>query len=522
MGKDSIYCRPHPTDAAEVQCEHPAVLYAAALYWAICTITSIGYGDITATPGNTGEQAVASVLMVLGSLGWGFVIGTVVATLTNMSPESTHFMHTMGELNSMMHREGLSRAMRMRLREYFHQTKHVRQTRKRDELLELMSSHLMSEVTWEVNKAWLRKVWFLRQDTLPTAFLVHLSRRLQPFVYAPRESVPIGQLCIVHRGLVLYGGRVFSQGRVWGEDMILSTSLLQLKFVPRAMSFVEIFTLSREALVSVASFFPQAERSIRRAVVRLATRRAFIFVAEVRLRKRADYTRVSGLFAANGKQEEEAAEAVVSAWMKEEGDHMGSSYKGASTESFEADVKRRRNSLKSRVAPAALVSEISECHSSISSGASAAMEGKGESEGERERKGEGERKSEGGQGRTVEPMPSPLAFLTGMLGAAQPPTSTVAPSACVSQHRPSFAPLLDVKTNDGEQADQASLRSLVEALLAGQAELRDSLEGQLREMRESSNHAVQQLTSQVQSLRVCVEQIQAPQRQPDGTRALLA
>jgi len=40
-------------------------------------------------------------------------------------------------------------------------------------------------------------------------------------VYSPGEVAPAGFLCIVFKGCALYGGKVLTSGRLWGEDMLL-------------------------------------------------------------------------------------------------------------------------------------------------------------------------------------------------------------------------------------------------------------------------------------------------------------
>ena len=47
--------------------------YAAAFYWAVYTLTSVGYGDITAQ--NTTEYFVASICMLFGAIIWAFIVG---------------------------------------------------------------------------------------------------------------------------------------------------------------------------------------------------------------------------------------------------------------------------------------------------------------------------------------------------------------------------------------------------------------------------------------------------------------
>jgi hypothetical protein len=72
-------------------CKETHVLYAASVYWSIATITSIGYGDIGATPGNATELFITALLMLLSGFVWADVIGAFVTVLSNVNPDKTQF-----------------------------------------------------------------------------------------------------------------------------------------------------------------------------------------------------------------------------------------------------------------------------------------------------------------------------------------------------------------------------------------------------------------------------------------------
>lgn len=64
--------------------------YRVALYWAVTTLTTIGYGDIT--PKTTLEQWVAMFAMAAGAFLFGMLLGTLSAQITagNIADQEYH------------------------------------------------------------------------------------------------------------------------------------------------------------------------------------------------------------------------------------------------------------------------------------------------------------------------------------------------------------------------------------------------------------------------------------------------
>jgi hypothetical protein len=245
------------------------------------TITSVGYGDICATFGNNVEMATATALMLISSLIYAQVIGTYCGVVATLNPELMAFHETMDDLNRFMIREEMPNEMRRRLREYFHQSKHLRLAETQKGLLQLMPPSLKGEVSWQTNQEWLTKIWFLKDA--PKPFMVQLAMNLRAMVYAPGDSPRIGFMYIVHRGVAIYRASVITKGKVFGEDMILSSPHLRSNAQAKAMNYLEVYYTSRRELLHIAHRYPKTYNKIRRAAVMLALRREIINMAKLTL-----------------------------------------------------------------------------------------------------------------------------------------------------------------------------------------------------------------------------------------------
>ena len=67
MGEEG-YCVLSPGEPGNYACQAPHRIYASALYFSVMTITSVGYGDVAATPFNAAEMAVCTFLMLTSSI----------------------------------------------------------------------------------------------------------------------------------------------------------------------------------------------------------------------------------------------------------------------------------------------------------------------------------------------------------------------------------------------------------------------------------------------------------------------
>ena len=269
------YCTPPLPGTSKYILASNSMIYVSSLYWAIATITSIGYGDIVATKGNEVEMWVACVCMVASSIFFARMVGNFAS---NLDPAQAEYHTTMDSLNSFMAAEAFSPDLRVRLREYFQRYRKVRVSEARRFLLTAMSPMLQGEAAWEVHKSWLPHVSLLEGSE--HQFLIELALHLQVNVFAPGDVAPTGYLYIINEGMVLFHCKLLGAGKWWGEDMILTSVHLRAGHSARALTYVFTFHLDRTRLLMITSRYPHTHAQIRRHTVRMAVRREFIYQAK--------------------------------------------------------------------------------------------------------------------------------------------------------------------------------------------------------------------------------------------------
>ncbi len=251
--------------------------YAAALYWSVMTLTSIGYGY--ATPVNTAERFLCTFYMMMSGLMWTYAIGSVTAIATTLNPNATLYQTTMDSLNYFMRERDLPRDMRLTLREYFNNARLVHQLNDDGELLDKMSPLLQGSVAMVANKKWLDHIWFFRDIESfkgGSDFIAQLAKQLVVRCFIAQERLPVGQLYILRRGFVVKMWRFLGPGKVWGEDMIMQNMHLVDHSQAVALTYVEAYTLRRNDLMDVLEAYPGPATRVNKAGRRMTIQRLIL------------------------------------------------------------------------------------------------------------------------------------------------------------------------------------------------------------------------------------------------------
>ena len=298
---DGMYCTGGWT------CKEWWPMYTFSLYWAVMTITSVGYGDVTATRHNVIEQWICSALILIGGMLWGYLIGTFCGLAASLSPSQLQFRAQLSQLNQFMASHNLPQTLRFRLREYIYETVHLSLTEDQNKLLPRLSSALQSEVAWTAHRLWLSNIWFLSHAE--KELQIELAAFLLAKVFAPEELCPFGVMYIAHRGTAFWGGRVLKAGGVWGDDVLLESRGLRLEFPALAMSYLWVYVIDGESLRGLLLKYPETASALRRIQVRWTARRGFVKSAEIEMCKRGEMFRgrVANIYARDVRPDAEMA-----------------------------------------------------------------------------------------------------------------------------------------------------------------------------------------------------------------------
>jgi len=258
---------------------NPAVLYTASLYWAVMTLTSIGYGDIL--PITMLEYVLCIAAMLVTSSIWAYLIGSICTLLYGLSPESWTTAEFMDAFNRVAKEQQIPKPLCKRARECIRQSQvHAKYVRSmeatksltlglRASIIKHMASHYLGAVP--------------HFEGTSDSFQQEVAALLVPHFYERQEVFELRScLCIVEHGTVLRGGCVHTRYGNWGQDVILSEESLRLRLPAKCLTYTEVLSLHREDLVKVLGDHPKERRRFRRSAIRLAMVRATTIIRQER------------------------------------------------------------------------------------------------------------------------------------------------------------------------------------------------------------------------------------------------
>ncbi|XP_070566365.1 uncharacterized protein [Ptychodera flava] len=248
--------------------------YVLAMYWAAATMSSTGYGDISAH--TTVGRAIALAAMLVGLLLYGYCLSSIAATLANADAPRVKFQEKLFAVQEFMRDHGLGSDLQQRVVNYLSLLfrRHRGETMPGGQrLMHDMPITLQQDIAFEDAQATLGNVPLFK-DCDPS-FIRMLSLKTHAYLFTPGDIIvyqgDMGrEMYFIRRGTceVLSSdmsrvNSVIGPGQYFGEVGLIFGDYRTATV--RASSYCELMMLQRSDLDEVLNDFPIIAKQFKEA-----------------------------------------------------------------------------------------------------------------------------------------------------------------------------------------------------------------------------------------------------------------
>ncbi|EAR98200.3 cyclic nucleotide-binding domain protein (macronuclear) [Tetrahymena thermophila SB210] len=163
--------------------------YIYCMYWSITTMTTVGYGDITAT--NYVEALFIAISMIIFSCVFAYSINNIGFILQEIQKSTKQLNDNITTIQRYLNRKNVNLSLKSRVRHYLSflvEEQRDRNQQAENEILKLLSNKLRDEITVEVNSR-IIKNYSLFSSNFSTQTLRKLPFIMQEVLISPNEII---------------------------------------------------------------------------------------------------------------------------------------------------------------------------------------------------------------------------------------------------------------------------------------------------------------------------------------------
>ena len=267
--------------------------YMLSVYWALTTLTTVGYGDVIAVS-NT-EIAYATGSLIISSLIFSYIIGQIGASVASLDSQTKHVEEKMDALKEYIEWRSIPKNLAIRMRRYYEHYHKQKPVLDEDDILSGLNPTLNAEVVKHVLQDNVGKLVLFQKMSLE--FQQRAFSKLRPGFFKADEVIfrkgdasrDLLFLTKGEAGVLLRADETITEMRItptsqYKLDIVDGSVTLQMRsegvlgtdtLLGRrrakthvAISECEVFLITKEDLTHLLEHDPQSARTISRALMR--------------------------------------------------------------------------------------------------------------------------------------------------------------------------------------------------------------------------------------------------------------
>jgi len=165
----------------------PGDQYIRAMYWAITTISTIGYGDYTPDHDSNRQIIYTGIIQLFGVAMFSYVIANVSSLVANLDVAKSAYRRRLEEINAFLHAQRIPADLQERVRDYYSYLWERQRGVSSTQMLNEFPRNLSREILLFLNREVLDHVaLFKGADEL---FIREAVEQLKPEVFLPGEYI---------------------------------------------------------------------------------------------------------------------------------------------------------------------------------------------------------------------------------------------------------------------------------------------------------------------------------------------
>jgi Cyclic nucleotide-binding domain/Ion transport protein len=245
--------------------------YVKALYWAITTITTIGYGDITPDKTKNFQMIFTMAVQILGAGAYGYIIGNIANMLANIDMAKSRHQERVDRINSFMKSKKIPQNLQEQVFQYYNYLWETRKGYNDETILSELPESFRFEFAMLLNRSIIEKVPLFKgaDQTLVREVIF----KLKPCIYIPGDSICVAgeigdKMYFINKGSVEVtsqdGKHVYAmlkEGDFFGEVALLMKQPRNATI--RAIDYCDLYSLDKDSFDDVITNYPGFEKHIR-------------------------------------------------------------------------------------------------------------------------------------------------------------------------------------------------------------------------------------------------------------------